>query len=135
MKNKDLAASAKYGTPMQKNYGAGPKMYNSPADMHGPHKMGHSPVKTNVPTEREANMSEERRLNEKGSKLNPKDLLQNEIRKDAFNKADELSDERARRNKAGNPMKMKDFSGDGEITQKDVLMGRGVIPKPGDKKS
>ena len=25
---------------------------------------------------------------------------------------------------------MKDFSGDGKITQKDVLMGRGVIPKP-----
>jgi hypothetical protein len=24
---------------------------------------------------------------------------------------------------------MKDFSGDGKITQKDVLMGRGVIPK------
>ena len=41
MKNKNLATSAKYGTPMQKNYG-GPKMYNSPADMHGPHKMGHS---------------------------------------------------------------------------------------------
>tara|TARA_R100000458_G_C8272091_1_gene246901 strand:- start:1573 stop:1878 length:306 start_codon:yes stop_codon:yes gene_type:complete len=37
MKNKDLAASAKYGTPMQKNYGAGPKMYNSPADMHPGH--------------------------------------------------------------------------------------------------
>jgi hypothetical protein len=26
--------------------------------------------------------------------------------------------------------KMKDFSGDGKITKKDVLMGRGVIPKP-----
>jgi len=25
---------------------------------------------------------------------------------------------------------MKDFSGDGKITQKDVLMGRGVIDKP-----
>ena len=25
---------------------------------------------------------------------------------------------------------MKDFSGDGKITKKDVLMGRGVIPKP-----
>ena len=24
---------------------------------------------------------------------------------------------------------MKDLSGDGKITQKDVLMGRGVIPK------
>ena len=48
MKNKDLATSAKYGTPMQKNYGAGPKMHNSPADMHpghptkmkSPHHMG-----------------------------------------------------------------------------------------------
>jgi len=40
MKNKDLAASAKYGTPMQKNYGAGPKMYNSPAGMNSPHHMG-----------------------------------------------------------------------------------------------
>lgn len=27
------------------------------------------------------------------------------------------------------PAKMPDFSGDGKITQKDVLMGRGVIPK------
>tara|TARA_R100001230_G_C5642563_1_gene148496 strand:- start:699 stop:1019 length:321 start_codon:yes stop_codon:yes gene_type:complete len=44
MKNKDLAASAKYGTPMQKNYGAGPKMYNSPADMHPGH-----PAKMNSP--------------------------------------------------------------------------------------
>ena len=26
--------------------------------------------------------------------------------------------------------KLKDFSGDGKITKKDVLMGRGVIPKP-----
>ena len=25
---------------------------------------------------------------------------------------------------------LPDFSGDGKITQKDVLMGRGVIPKP-----
>ena len=25
---------------------------------------------------------------------------------------------------------MKDFSGDGKITQKDVLIGRGVIEKP-----
>ena len=32
----------------------------------------------------------------------------------------------------GSPAKMPDFSGDGEITQKDVLMGRGVIPKPGE---
>ncbi len=29
---------------------------------------------------------------------------------------------------------MKDFSGDGKITQKDVLMGRGVIDKPPMKK-
>ena len=29
----------------------------------------------------------------------------------------------------GSPAKMPDFSGDGKITQKDVLMGRGVIPK------
>ena len=29
---------------------------------------------------------------------------------------------------------MKDFSGDGKITQKDVLMGRGVIEKPRIKK-
>tara|TARA_R100000908_G_C3662315_1_gene89003 strand:- start:273 stop:485 length:213 start_codon:yes stop_codon:yes gene_type:complete len=25
---------------------------------------------------------------------------------------------------------LPDFSGDGKITQKDVLMGRGIIPKP-----
>lgn len=29
--------------------------------------------------------------------------------------------------------KMKDLSGDGKITQKDVLIGRGVIPAPGKK--
>ena len=29
--------------------------------------------------------------------------------------------------------KMKDFSGDGKITQKDVLIGRGVLEKEGDK--
>ena len=29
--------------------------------------------------------------------------------------------------------KMKDFSGDGKITQKDVLIGRGVLQKEGDK--
>ena len=28
---------------------------------------------------------------------------------------------------------MKDFSGDGKITQKDVLIGRGVLQKEGDK--
>ena len=28
---------------------------------------------------------------------------------------------------------MKDFSGDGKITQKDVLIGRGVLEKEGDK--
>ena len=33
----------------------------------------------------------------------------------------------------GSPAKMPDFSGDGKITQKDVLMGRGVIPKPPSK--
>ena len=27
---------------------------------------------------------------------------------------------------------MKDFSGDGKITQKDVLIGRGVLEKEGD---
>jgi len=31
-------------------------------------------------------------------------------------------------------MKMEDLSGDGKITQKDVLIGRGVIDKEGDKK-
>lgn len=29
--------------------------------------------------------------------------------------------------------KMKDLSGDGKITRKDVLIGRGVIPAPGKK--
>ena len=29
--------------------------------------------------------------------------------------------------------KMKDLSGDGKITQKDVLIGKGVIPAPGKK--
>ena len=29
--------------------------------------------------------------------------------------------------------KMKDFSGDGKLTQKDVLIGRGVLQKEGDK--
>jgi len=29
--------------------------------------------------------------------------------------------------------KMKDLSGDGKVTQKDVLIGRGVIPAPGKK--
>lgn len=29
--------------------------------------------------------------------------------------------------------KMEDLSGDGKITQKDVLIGRGVIPAPGKK--
>lgn len=33
-------------------------------------------------------------------------------------------------NKKNGGRTMKDFSGDGKITQKDVLMGRGVIPKP-----
>jgi len=64
-------------------------------------------MRKNVPTERQSNMSEERRLNKKGSKLNPKDAMQNEMRKDAFKKADALADERYRRNKAGNPMKLK----------------------------
>jgi len=29
------------------------------------------------------------------------------------------------------PAKMKDLSGDGKVTQKDVLIGRGVIDAPG----
>lgn len=33
----------------------------------------------------------------------------------------------------GSPAKMKDLSGDGKITQKDVLIGRGVIPAPSKK--
>lgn len=37
-------------------------------------------------------------------------------------------------NQIGSPnKKMKDLSGDGKITQKDVLIGRGVIPAPGKK--
>jgi len=37
-------------------------------------------------------------------------------------------------NQMGSPnKKMKDLSGDGKITQKDVLIGRGVIPAPGKK--
>ena len=35
------------------------------------------------------------------------------------------------KSKRKNPMLMKDLSGDGKITQKDVLIGRGVIKKPG----
>lgn len=31
----------------------------------------------------------------------------------------------------GSPFKMKDLSGDGKITKKDVLIGRGVIEKDG----
>ena len=31
-------------------------------------------------------------------------------------------------------IEIPDFSGDGKITKKDVLMGRGVIPKPGEEK-
>ena len=31
--------------------------------------------------------------------------------------------------------KLEDLSGDGEVTQKDVLIGRGVINKDGSKKS
>ena len=30
-------------------------------------------------------------------------------------------------------IEIPDFSGDGKITQKDVLMGRGVIPKPNEE--
>lgn len=36
----------------------------------------------------------------------------------------------------GSPSKkMQDLSGDGKITQKDILIGRGVIPAPGKKYS
>ncbi len=32
---------------------------------------------------------------------------------------------------SSNPLKMKDLSGDGKVTKKDVLIGRGVIDKEG----
>ena len=32
---------------------------------------------------------------------------------------------------SSNPLKMKDLSGDGKVTKKDVLIGRGVINKKG----
>ena len=38
--------------------------------------------------------------------------------------------------KKGSPAtKLEDLSGDGKVTQKDVLIGRGVIDKDGNKKS
>tara|TARA_R100000084_G_C4602152_1_gene123794 strand:+ start:74 stop:610 length:537 start_codon:yes stop_codon:yes gene_type:complete len=53
-------------------------------------------------TERQANMDKERALNKRGSELGAKDPM----RKKMFDGADKLGEERAKRNKAGKPMKM-----------------------------
>jgi hypothetical protein len=66
-----------------------------------------SPNKKNVPTEREANMAEIKKLNKEGSELNPRDPIMRSIRNEKFDKADELSMERTRRSREGNPMQMK----------------------------
>ena len=39
-----------------------------------------------------------------------------------------MSDKRGQTPPKKSPLKMKDLSGDGKITKKDVLIGRGVIP-------
>ena len=62
-----------------------------------------STMRKDVPTERQANMRAERKANEAGSKLRPNDPLRTKL----FDKADKLSMERTKRNKAGDPMKMK----------------------------
>ena len=66
-----------------------------------------SPNKKNVPTEREANRAEIKKLNEEGSKLDPRDPIMSSIRDKKFDKADKLSMERTRRSREGNPMRMK----------------------------
>jgi hypothetical protein len=66
-----------------------------------------SPNKKNVPTEREANMAEERKLNKEGGKLDPRDPIMRSIRDKKFDKADKLSMERTKRSREGNPMQMK----------------------------
>ena len=62
-----------------------------------------TPIKKDVPTERQDNMRAERAANEAGSKLPAADPM----RKKMFDKADKLSMERTRRNRAGDPMKKR----------------------------
>ena len=69
-----------------------------------PFKKGASAPKEAGPkTERQTNMSKERALNKRGSELPAKDPVRTKM----FNKADKLSEERYKRNKAGSPMKAK----------------------------
>ena len=66
-----------------------------------------TPMKKDVPTERQDNMRAERAANEAGSKLPAADPM----RKKMFDKADKLSAERTRRSRAGDPMKKRKDGG------------------------
>ena len=66
-----------------------------------------TPMKKDVPTERQDNMRAERAANEAGSKLPAADPM----RKNLFDKADKLSAERTRRSRAGAPMKKREDGG------------------------
>ena len=66
-----------------------------------------TPMKKDVPTERQDNMRAERAANEAGSKLPAADPM----RKKMFDKADKLSMERTRRSRAGDPMKKRKDGG------------------------
>ena len=66
-----------------------------------------TPMKKDVPTERQDNMRAEKAANKAGSRLPAADP----IRKKLFDKADKLSMERTRRNRAGDPMKKREDGG------------------------
>tara|TARA_R110002153_G_scaffold260585_1_gene420664 strand:- start:152 stop:574 length:423 start_codon:yes stop_codon:yes gene_type:complete len=79
-----------------------------------------SVMRKDVPTERQANMRAERKANKAGSKLRSNDPLREKL----FNKAENLSDARYKRNKAGDPMKMK------KAPMKKALVGKQAnLPK------
>ena len=75
-------------------------------------------------------------LRAKGEKLKEEvKKTQKQIYKTDFKKGGRAGFKKGSKDPVGKKKsKFPDFSGDGEVTQKDILMAKGVIPKPKNKK-